>query len=186
MGSITVPDRSLQRQKKPSVTLVFCKLRPSFSLSRQLLGPFGEVSGTEAAGSSSVAPANIARRALFLGAAQIARLASINARSAMSFTPIARRYAFPRFGKRDRTSSDLRIQASMRPHSTPGRNWSNSVRNNGDIRHKFGHGNLYLPSRVGKYHRRIRIVIGRDKRHTSRSLGKGKADIHSILFLKCM
>jgi len=35
MGSITVPDRSLQRQKKPSVTLVFCKLRPSFSLSRQ-------------------------------------------------------------------------------------------------------------------------------------------------------
>jgi hypothetical protein len=35
MGSITVPDRTLQRQKKPSVTLVFCKLRPSFSLSRQ-------------------------------------------------------------------------------------------------------------------------------------------------------
>src|SRR5438270_12908603 len=35
MGSITVPDRSLQRQKKPSVPLVFCKLRPSFSLSRQ-------------------------------------------------------------------------------------------------------------------------------------------------------
>src|SRR6266700_4186373 len=35
MGSITVPDRSLQRQKKPSVTLVFCKLRPSFSLSRR-------------------------------------------------------------------------------------------------------------------------------------------------------
>jgi hypothetical protein len=35
MGSITLPDRSLQRQKKPSVTLVFCKLRPSFSLSRQ-------------------------------------------------------------------------------------------------------------------------------------------------------
>jgi len=34
-GSITAPDRSLQRQKKPSVTLVFCKLRPSFSLSRQ-------------------------------------------------------------------------------------------------------------------------------------------------------
>ena len=34
MGSITVPDRSLQRQKEPSVTLVFCKLRPSFSLSR--------------------------------------------------------------------------------------------------------------------------------------------------------
>jgi len=35
MGSITVPDRALQRQKKPSVTHVFCKLRPSFSLSRQ-------------------------------------------------------------------------------------------------------------------------------------------------------
>jgi hypothetical protein len=35
MGSITVPDRTLQRQKEPSVTLVFCKLRPSFSLSRQ-------------------------------------------------------------------------------------------------------------------------------------------------------
>jgi len=35
MGSITVPDRTLQRQKKPSVALVFCKLRPSFSLSRQ-------------------------------------------------------------------------------------------------------------------------------------------------------
>src|SRR5580692_10491819 len=35
MGSITVPDRALQRQKKPSVTLVFCKLRPSFSLSRE-------------------------------------------------------------------------------------------------------------------------------------------------------
>ena len=35
MGSITVPDRSLQRQKKPSVTHVFCKLRSSFSLSRQ-------------------------------------------------------------------------------------------------------------------------------------------------------
>jgi hypothetical protein len=32
MGSITVPDRTLQRQKKPSVTPVFCKLRPSFSL----------------------------------------------------------------------------------------------------------------------------------------------------------
>src|SRR5260370_40432876 len=46
MGSITVPDRTLQRQKEPSVTLVFCKLRPYFSLSRQLLGPFGEVSGT--------------------------------------------------------------------------------------------------------------------------------------------
>lgn len=46
MGSITVPDRVLQRQKKPSVTRVFCKLRPSFLLSRQLLGPFGEVSGT--------------------------------------------------------------------------------------------------------------------------------------------
>jgi hypothetical protein len=46
MGSITVPDRALQRQKKPSVTLVFCKLRPSFSLSRQLLGPFREVFGT--------------------------------------------------------------------------------------------------------------------------------------------
>jgi hypothetical protein len=35
MGSITVPDRALQRPKKPSVALVFCKLRPSFSLSRQ-------------------------------------------------------------------------------------------------------------------------------------------------------
>ena len=35
MGSITVPDRTLQRKKEPSVTLVFCKLRPSFSLSRQ-------------------------------------------------------------------------------------------------------------------------------------------------------
>ena len=35
LGSIMVPDRALQRQKKPSVTLVFCKLRPSFSLSRQ-------------------------------------------------------------------------------------------------------------------------------------------------------
>jgi hypothetical protein len=39
MGSITVPDRTLQRQKEPSVTLVFCKLRPSFSLSRQRSGP---------------------------------------------------------------------------------------------------------------------------------------------------
>jgi hypothetical protein len=37
MGSITVPDRALQRQEKPSVTLVFCKLRPSFSLSRNFL-----------------------------------------------------------------------------------------------------------------------------------------------------
>src|ERR1035441_4485904 len=35
MGWITVPDRALQRQKKPAVTLVLCKLRPSFSLSRQ-------------------------------------------------------------------------------------------------------------------------------------------------------
>jgi hypothetical protein len=34
MDSITVADRTLQRQKEPSVTLVFCKLRPSFSLSR--------------------------------------------------------------------------------------------------------------------------------------------------------
>jgi hypothetical protein len=30
MGSITVPDHTLQRQKKPFVTLVLCKLRPSF------------------------------------------------------------------------------------------------------------------------------------------------------------
>ena len=35
MGSITVPDRSLLRQKKSSLALVFCKLRPSFSLPRQ-------------------------------------------------------------------------------------------------------------------------------------------------------
>jgi hypothetical protein len=40
MGSITVPDRSLQRQKKPSVTLVFCTVTQ------------------EAAGSSPVAPAS--------------------------------------------------------------------------------------------------------------------------------
>ena len=45
MGSITVPDRTLQRQKEPSVTLVFCKLRPSFSLSRhsrEVLGREGK------------------------------------------------------------------------------------------------------------------------------------------------
>src|SRR5438045_5889960 len=75
MGSITVHDRTLQRQKEPSVTLVFCKLRPSFSLSRQPLGPLGKSGlrqGTpwkgcwlerlpvtrEASGSSPVAPAN--------------------------------------------------------------------------------------------------------------------------------
>src|SRR5580704_13040016 len=35
MGSITVSDRSLLRQKKSSLALVFCNLRPSFSLPRQ-------------------------------------------------------------------------------------------------------------------------------------------------------
>ena len=40
-------------------------------------------------------------------------------------------------------------------------NWlSNSVRNGGDIRHKFGHDKMHLPSRVGKCHLRIRSVIG--------------------------
>ena len=40
MGSIKVPDRTSQRQKEPSVTRVFCKLRPSFSLSRHPMGSF--------------------------------------------------------------------------------------------------------------------------------------------------
>src|SRR5664279_774199 len=67
----------------------------------------------------------------------------------------------------------------------PTLNWpSNSVRNDGDIRHKFGHGNLHLPCRVGKCNRRIRSVIGRDKRHAPGSLGNGKADTYSILLLK--
>jgi hypothetical protein len=50
MGSITVPDRTLQRHKEPSVTLVFCKLRPSFSLSRH----YRELSGIAGKGKGRV------------------------------------------------------------------------------------------------------------------------------------
>jgi hypothetical protein len=50
IGSITVPDRTLQRQKEPSATYVFCKLRPSFSVT------------AEVAGSSPVVPAIHSKR----------------------------------------------------------------------------------------------------------------------------